>query len=171
MKITNSEVIKNGEQELIDGITGDLDWGAIEEIFRRDHKLGIEEDVGYKKGDIVVHNNQVAYRLEFDVKVTLSVLLDREGNYVSVTSSGDTDNADEEDGNRLPEEPGKQPSPDDCIEPESEYEEALKEIDQPDHTENADMVEHDPLAGDSQEKISRIASQAVDIIEKMHDEK
>ena len=108
MKITDSEVIKSAEKELIDAVTADLDWGAIEEVFRKEHRLGIEEDVEYTKGDIVVHNNQVAYELGFEVKVTLSVLLDREGNYISVTSSGDLDRAqDEKSGESLeePEEP------------------------------------------------------------------
>ena len=89
MKITDYNVIKGGEQELIDAITADLDWGVIEDIFKKEHQLGIEENVEYKKGDIVVYNDQVAYKLEFDVTVILSVLLDREGNYLSVTSSGD----------------------------------------------------------------------------------
>ena len=52
MKITDSEVIKNSENELMDAITADIDWGAIEEIFQREHKLGIDEDVAYKRGDI-----------------------------------------------------------------------------------------------------------------------
>ena len=84
MKITNSEIIKNGEQELIDAITADLDWGAIEEIFLKEHNLGIEEDIEYKRGDIVAVDNQIAYRLEFEVKVNLSVLLNRNGEYLSI---------------------------------------------------------------------------------------
>jgi len=93
MKITNDKIIRSGEQELIDSINGDLDWEAMEEIFHKEHKLGIGEDVEYKKGDIVVHNNQVAYRLEFDVKVSLSILLDRQGDYISfstVEEAGET---------------------------------------------------------------------------------
>ena len=85
MKITDSEIIKNGEQELIDAITADLDWGAIEEVFLKEHNLGIEEDIEYKKGDIVAVNNQIAYKLEFEVKVNLSVLLNRNGEYLSVS--------------------------------------------------------------------------------------
>ena len=50
---------------------------------------GNAEDVEYKSGDIIVHNNQIAYQLRFDVKVTLSVLLDREGNCISATVPGD----------------------------------------------------------------------------------
>lgn len=95
MKITDSEIIKTGEQELIDAITADLDWGAIEEIFMKDHHLGIEEDIEYKSGDIVAVDNQIAYKLEFTVKVNLSVLLNRDGEYLSVTVSNKEENLEE----------------------------------------------------------------------------
>ena len=89
MKITDSEIIKNGEKELIDAITADLDWSTIEDIFLKQHNLKIEEDIDYKRGDIVVSNNQVAYKLDFEVKVNFSILLDRNGDYVSTAISGD----------------------------------------------------------------------------------
>jgi hypothetical protein len=88
MKITNAEIIKSGEKDLIDSITADLDWGAIEEIFLTEHNLGIDEDIEYKSGDIVAHESQVAYKLEFTVKVNLSVLISRDGEYLSVDISG-----------------------------------------------------------------------------------
>ena len=88
MKITNAEVIKSGEKDLIDSFTADLDWGAIEDIFLTEHNLGIDEDIEYKSGDIVAYENQVAYKLEFTVKVNLSVLINRDGEYLSVNISG-----------------------------------------------------------------------------------
>jgi hypothetical protein len=91
MKITSVDVIKNGERDLMDAITADLDWSAVERIFRERHNLSIEEDIEYKRGDLVVHNEQVAYRLDFVAKVTLSVLLDRDGNHLTVEVSGGTD--------------------------------------------------------------------------------
>jgi hypothetical protein len=105
MKITSTDVIRNGEKELMDAIIAELDWGSIETIFREKHHLAIEEDVEYKGGDIVVHNNEIAYRMEFEARVTLSVLLDREGNYLSVTGKGPQDRA-EEDGDQAPPEKG-----------------------------------------------------------------
>ena len=96
MKITDSDIIKNGEQELIDAITADLDWGAIEEIFLKEHNLGIEEDIEYKSGDIVAFDNQIAYKLEFGVKVNLSVLLNRDGEYLRVTVSNKKDKLEED---------------------------------------------------------------------------
>ena len=87
MKITNTEVIKKCEKELIDAITGDLDWSAIERIFKNKHNLEIQDDVEYKQGDIVVHDNEIAYKLDFDVKVTFSILFDRDGNTKELSTS------------------------------------------------------------------------------------
>jgi hypothetical protein len=84
MKLTDSQVIANREQELFDSIIADLDWAAIEEIFKKQHNLEIQEEVEYKKGDIVSHDSTVAYRLDFEVKVNLSILIDRQGNFLSV---------------------------------------------------------------------------------------
>ncbi len=107
MKITNSTVIEKGEKGLIDAIIGDLAWGAMEEIFRREHGLPIGEDVEYKSGDLIVHDSQVAYKLEFDVKVSLSVLVDRDGNCLTLATSQDNDERREHN------EKKDGPSPDD----------------------------------------------------------
>jgi hypothetical protein len=87
VKITNSEIIKTGERELIDTIIGDLDWGTIEKIIRDRHQLSIQDDIEYKDGDIIVHENKVAYRLDFEVKMSLSVVFDREGTCLSLLAA------------------------------------------------------------------------------------
>lgn len=160
MKITDSEVIKSGEQELIDAITADLDWGTIENVFREEHGLGIDEEVEYKRGDIVVHKGVVAYQLDFEVKVTLSVLLDRDGNYISTTSSSVPDHGSEqtveekaEDEAEIP--PDKAPA-DTETSPESPPPEPG------DQDEAPQTVSEEEAAAD---KISQMASQAGDIME------
>jgi hypothetical protein len=89
VKVTDSDVIQMGEKELIDAITGDLDWEAIEKIFKNKYHLGFQEDIEYKNGDIVVHNNQIAYKLNFDVRISLSVLFDRKGECLTVSALTD----------------------------------------------------------------------------------
>ena len=37
----------------------------------------------------MVHGSDIAYNLEFDVKATISVLFDRAGNYLALTTSTD----------------------------------------------------------------------------------
>jgi hypothetical protein len=86
MKLTDSQVIADRERELFDSIIADLDWSAIEDIFMKQHNLEIHEEVEYKKGDIISHDSTVAYRLDFEVRVNLSVLIDRQGNFLSVKS-------------------------------------------------------------------------------------
>lgn len=156
MQITNHDVIKSGEQELIDAITADLDWGTIEEIFSQAHQLKIEDNVEYKNGDIVVYNGQVAYKLEFDVNIVLAVLLDREGNYISVTSSGDLNPSqaknEEDRGQRLQEES------------EDGSEAASAKIDSPDISGNDDEAAPLSDGDDAQEKISQTVSQAEEIM-------
>jgi len=90
MKVTHDDVIRNGERELMDGITADLDWDAVESLFRERHHLSLGEDVAYKNGDLVVHEERVAYLLEFEVKVCLSMLVDREGDCIGIQSGAST---------------------------------------------------------------------------------
>jgi hypothetical protein len=84
LKITNSENIKNSEKDLIDALTAEVDWKSLESIFRDKHGLRIQDDLEYKTGDIIVHDGQVAYKLDFEVKVSLSVIFDRSGDYVAL---------------------------------------------------------------------------------------
>lgn len=147
MKITNPEVIKSGEKELIDAINADLDWGAIEETFRKEHKLGIEEDVEYKTGDIIVLDSQVAYKLEFEVKVMLSVLVDREGNYISVASSADLDKT------------------------QDEKKEASEESDSTDNPEDVEISQPASPPERSKKRFSKMASQVKEMISEINEEK
>lgn len=153
MKITGNDVIKNGERDLMDAITADLDWGAVEGIFRERHNLSLEEDIEYKKGDIVVHENQIAYRLDFLAKVTLSVLLDRDGNYLSVHISGGASGLhgeDEEHGSdeeRRAEEPA-----DEKKETEEGYEQVISRLGSGDQGSAVSGQEEPSIALDSPER-------------------
>lgn len=161
MRITTTEVIRNGEQELFDGITAELDWTAIEEIFKKEHNLAIEEEVAYKRGDIVVHNDEIAYKLQFEVKVALSVLLNREGNYISVSTSEIPDRADagiESEHNA------------DAGTTQDEFKEVLEEFHTDDHPETESTGSAASGNDAPQQKISRIASQASELIDEMHED-
>ncbi len=155
MKITDSEIIKTGERELIDTIIGDLDWGAIEKIFKEKHHLRIQDDVEYRQGDIVVHDDAVAYKLDFDVKLTLSILLDRSGNYVSLATQNET------------------------IDPEPENVSDAQGFEEPEPVEafrstiRFDETEPVTDAGDEKtpsQKMTRMASQIADMISEINEE-
>lgn len=88
MKITDTKVIKDSEQEFIDTITGDLDWDMIERVLKERHQFELQDDIEYRSGDIVVYNNQIAYKINFGVNVTVSVLFDRNGECLAIDTDG-----------------------------------------------------------------------------------
>ncbi len=102
MKITDAESIKDGENEFIDSLTSELDWQAIETILKEKYNLKLHDDVAFKNGDIVVHGKNIAYKLDFDVRVTLSLVIDRDGECVDIKASGNQDGDDNDDSSEIP---------------------------------------------------------------------
>ena len=87
MRLTDSNVIKQGERELFDNILAELDWSVVDEVIKEKHGLRVEEDVEFKAGDLVVAEGKVAYKLDFEVRLNLSILIDRHGNYLSLETA------------------------------------------------------------------------------------
>jgi len=79
MKITDPDVIKNGEKDLIDSVKEDLDLDTIKELMQ--NKMHAKTLLS-KGGEIVVHNNEIAFRLDFSFEIQGSLMFDRQGNYI-----------------------------------------------------------------------------------------
>jgi hypothetical protein len=79
MKITDPQVIENGEKDLITAVQEDLDLDAVKQILK--DRMGAST-LSSKGGQIVVHNNEIAFRLDFDINLSGSLLFDRKGNYI-----------------------------------------------------------------------------------------
>lgn len=79
MKITDPDVIKNGEKDLIQAVKDDLDLDIVKKIMQ--NKM-TAESISSKGGEIVVHNNEIAFRLDFSIEISGSLMFDRHGNYI-----------------------------------------------------------------------------------------
>lgn len=79
MKITDPDVIKNGEKDLIKAVTDDLDLNAVKDVIK---KRMAAANLSSKGGEIVVYNNEIAFRLDFDFQLSGSLMFDRQGNYI-----------------------------------------------------------------------------------------
>ncbi len=79
MKITDPDVIKNGEKDLIHAVKDDLDLDIVKKIMQ--NKMNAES-ISSKGGEIVVHNNEIAFRLDFSIEISDSLMFDRHGNYI-----------------------------------------------------------------------------------------
>ena len=91
MKIINPDSIHNSEENFIDTINAELDWEIIEKMLLEKHKFSMQDEVDYKKGDIVVYKDKIAYRYDFDIKVGLSIVVGRDGKCLEISTSGDID--------------------------------------------------------------------------------
>ncbi len=89
MKLTNPETIQESEKEFIDTINAELDWDAIEQMLLDKHGFVVQEDVDYKDGNLVVHENQIAYKFDFEIKVPLSVIFNRDGECLDISTQRD----------------------------------------------------------------------------------
>ncbi len=118
MKLTNPEAIQENEKDFIDTINAELDWEAIEKMLLEKHKFTLQEEIEYKEGDLVVHNNQIAYKFDFEIKVPLSVVFNREGECLDISTvrddfQDDDDSFTADDNLSLPE--GEKPKQTDKV--------------------------------------------------------
>jgi|GEM_PF-647207 len=79
MKITDPQVIRQGEKDLIDSVQEDLDLDAVRAILKERMSVA---SLSSKGGQIVVHDNKIAFRLDFEINLSGSLLFDREGNFI-----------------------------------------------------------------------------------------
>nr|NJM03854.1 hypothetical protein [Desulfobacula sp.] len=79
MKITDPGVIKSGEKDLIELLKEDLDLDVVREIIKKKMTAAALSPRG---GEIVVHNNQIAFRMDFDLCLSGSLMFDRQGNHL-----------------------------------------------------------------------------------------
>ena len=95
MKITDPDIIKHGEKLLIESLTKVLDTEAVKELIK--DKLSMSS-ISPQGGELIVHDNQIAFRMNFDLLLKGSLIFDRQGNYISDSlnterSVSDTGNA------------------------------------------------------------------------------
>ncbi len=86
MKLTDPETIKESEKEFIDAVNAELDWEAIEKILFEKHNLTLKEEIDYKNGDLTIYQGQIAYKLDFEIKIPLSVIFNREGECLDIST-------------------------------------------------------------------------------------
>jgi len=180
MKITDPGVIKSGEKDLIESLKEDLDLDAVKEIIK--NKMS-NAALSAKGGEIVVYNNQIAFRMDFDLRLSGSLMFDRQGNHIPAESDGsdgqkeylyekdDKDVADiESDNETKSEEKDDLDLPDYDLDPLDDLEE-LTEEPESELKENDTLIEEDNLHMDdlADDDITDILKESRDFWEKKKD--
>lgn len=90
MPIVDPEIIKKWETELFSSIITSIDMQKINKLFAENYSLKLLKKPEFTDGEIVVYQNQIAYKLGFYTLVSFSLLLDKVGNFKGFTTLDDT---------------------------------------------------------------------------------
>ena len=155
MKLTNPATIQESEKEFIDTINAELDWEAIEKMLLEKHSFTLQEEIDYKNGDLIVHNDTIAYKFDFEIKVPLSVIFNREGECLEISTLRDDFDGEDEDAALLEENTAPQPSheqDDKVAQMASNIADMISEINQPEPEQaESDQPESDQPESDQPE--------------------
>lgn len=91
MKIADSDSIKSGEQELISSIMEKLNHETLSRVAT---KTLSPEQMEFVRGDIVIRDDRIVYKMDFKVTLDVSVMFDREGHLVDAGPDADDPDLD-----------------------------------------------------------------------------
>ncbi|MCP3942291.1 MAG: hypothetical protein GY710_12495 [Desulfobacteraceae bacterium] len=145
MQITDPQIIEDGEKDLIKAVQEDLDLDAVRQILKDRIKIST---LSSKGGQIVVHNNTIAFRMDFDINLSGSLLFDRQGNHIDESVDDTTLKPAMELDVLNTDEPSKEPDSDETDSDETDSDETdSDEIDSdeqyPDEEMSIDLPEYD----------------------------
>jgi uncharacterized protein YjbI with pentapeptide repeats len=79
----NQDTIEKAIGDLIDKIKSNVQLDQVKTLCRHQHGLEKIDKIDISRGDIVTHNGQLAFKLDFKISYNLSLLLDRKGNLIN----------------------------------------------------------------------------------------
>ncbi|MFK5953421.1 MAG: hypothetical protein QM498_10220 [Desulfobacterium sp.] len=74
------------EDNLLEDLHQSVDWPFVVGKLKEKYKIAVQDDVSYVDGGIVVHQKEIAYQLDIDVKVRLSVVCDKSGKCLKLST-------------------------------------------------------------------------------------
>lgn len=82
-KAINPDMIDKAVIDLVDKVKSNIQSDLVKAICK--HKHGIEkiDKIDFEHGDLVTHNDRVAFKMDFKITCNLSLLIDRKGNILS----------------------------------------------------------------------------------------
>ena len=96
MKILDSELIKKEENSLLTAMNASFDSRDIQKAFADQHHIELTGTTILKDSDIVIYNDDVAFKFVFDTTVTFSIMINRDGGYAGLMRDNQIGNIEEE---------------------------------------------------------------------------
>ena len=78
--LMDPEIIQKSEKEIIEKIAVYLQEEQIRELFEQKFNFYLDGEVQLKNGQMMIHENSITYKLNYDAQLKFELLLDRFGN-------------------------------------------------------------------------------------------
>ena len=88
-RVIDPEIIRMRKTEFFDSLSASININTINELLHRIYNLEAVGKTIYSRGDIKIFNGHVTYQLLYEVNVIISILIDRQGNYISSSIEND----------------------------------------------------------------------------------
>ncbi len=79
----NQDTIEKAILDLIDKVKSNVQLDQVKTLCKHQHGLEKIDKIDVSQGDIVTHNGQIAFKLDFKISYNLSLILDRKGNLIN----------------------------------------------------------------------------------------
>ena len=83
----NPEMLEKAVIDLIEKVKSSINLDQIKAICKHQHGIEKIDKIDCTRGDIVTHQDQVAFKLDFKVSYNLSLLVDRKGDFIKKAES------------------------------------------------------------------------------------
>jgi len=85
----DTHTVEEVKRDLINQLKSKINQAHVETVCREQYGIKSIEGYKYIDGDVVIHNNQVAFKLDFEVRFPVSILIDNVGNNATISSEED----------------------------------------------------------------------------------
>ena len=83
LNAVNPDTIEKAIGDLIDKVKSNVQLDQVKTLCKHQHGIEKIDKIDISQGDIIMHNGQIAFKLDFKISYNLSLLLDRKGNLIN----------------------------------------------------------------------------------------
>ena len=89
MKLVDANIVGKAEAQFFDKMSSEMDLGIIGKLFRKNKNLQLSGEAEFQALDVLVHNNQIAFKFDYTVNAYFSIFIDRSGSFVGMEETAD----------------------------------------------------------------------------------
>ena len=87
LSAVNPGMIEEAIIGLMEKLKSNIQLDQIKAICKHQHFIETIDKIDFKNGDIVTHDGEVAFKLDFNISYNLSILVDRKGKLINAYRS------------------------------------------------------------------------------------